>query len=167
MGIGSLWSGKTNVAKAGQVGYKKRAARFTLGGSRYRSRPPFRFGAPIVTKKSTSDRQETPPPSFEDSLERLEAIVQQLEQGKLGLSESLGCYEEGVTHLKLCYRALESAERKIELLSGFDADGNPVTEAFEEGELTLDEKAASRSRRRSRPRNSEDNSEEDRSTTLF
>lgn len=120
-----------------------------------------------MPKKSPSGRQDPPPPSFEDSLERLEAIVQQLEQGKLGLSESLGCYEEGVKHLKRCYRALESTERKIELLSGFDADGNPVTESFEEAEQTLDEKAASRSRRRSRPRSPEDNSEEDRSSTLF
>jgi exodeoxyribonuclease VII small subunit len=44
---------------------------------------------------------------------------------------------------------LERAERKIELLSGVDADGNPITEPFEDVELSsLEEKAASRGQRR-------------------
>ena len=43
---------------------------------------------------------------------------------ELGLGESLACYEEGVKLLKLCYNLLEQAERKIELLSGVDAEGN-------------------------------------------
>jgi exodeoxyribonuclease VII small subunit len=90
-------------------------------------------------------------PAFEESLEKLERSVRQLEDGKLGLSQSLQCYEEGVKQLKLCYRALEVTERKIELLAGVDAEGNPLTEPFDEQEMTLDEKAASRSQRRSRP----------------
>ena len=90
-------------------------------------------------------------PSFEESLEKLERSVRQLEDGKLGLTESLQCYEEGVRQLKQCYRGLEAAERKIELLAGIDAEGKPLTEPFDEREMTLDEKAASRSQRRSRP----------------
>ena len=39
-----------------------------------------------------------------------------LEGGQLGLSESLARYEHGVKYLKFCYRQLERAERKIELL---------------------------------------------------
>lgn len=102
------------------------------------------------------ENSPTPPndqaaPIFEESLGKLERSVRQLEEGKLGLSESLQCYEEGVKQLKQCYRALESAERKIELLAGVDAEGKPVTEPFDEQEMTLDEKAASRSQRRSRP----------------
>ena len=101
---------------------------------------------------------ETPPEtqsSFEESLQRLEQIVRQLEQGQLGLSESLECYEEGIKHLKGCYRALEAAERKIELLAGVDAEGRPVTKPFDDADLTLDEKAQTRSRRRSRPASSD------------
>ena len=82
----------------------------------------------------------------------LEQVVRQLEEGRLGLSESLECYEHGVKHLKQCYRALETAERKIELLAGVDAEGNPISEPFDEGEMSLDEKATSRSKRRSRKR---------------
>jgi exodeoxyribonuclease VII small subunit len=90
-------------------------------------------------------------PTFEESLEKLERSVRQLEDGKLGLSQSLQCYEEGVKQLKLCYRVLEVTERKIELLAGVDAEGKPLMEPFDEQEMTLDEKAASRSQRRSRP----------------
>jgi exodeoxyribonuclease VII small subunit len=82
----------------------------------------------------------------------LETVVRQLEEGRLGLSESLECYERGVKHLKQCYQALESVERKIELLAGVDAEGNPISEPFDEGEMSLDEKATSRSKRRSRKR---------------
>ncbi len=87
--------------------------------------------------------------SFEDSLKELEAIVADLESGKLGLSDALARYEEGVKHLKSCQQLLEMAERKIELLSGVDADGNPITEQFEETEKdSLEAKGAGRAGRR-------------------
>ena len=73
----------------------------------------------------------------------------ELESGKLGLSDALARYEEGVRHLKGCQHLLEMAERKIELLSGVDADGNPITERFEETDSdSLEAKAASRAGRR-------------------
>jgi exodeoxyribonuclease VII small subunit len=87
--------------------------------------------------------------SFEESLEELEKIVAELESGKLGLSEALARYEQGVKHLKACQQLLERAERKIELLSGVDADGNPITQPFDEAEIdTLEAKAAARGQRR-------------------
>jgi exodeoxyribonuclease VII small subunit len=87
--------------------------------------------------------------TFEESLEELEKIVAELESGKLGLAEALERYEQGVKHLKGCQQSLEHAERKIELLSGVDADGNPITRPFEEAEdITLEEKAATRGQRR-------------------
>jgi exodeoxyribonuclease VII small subunit len=97
--------------------------------------------------KASEDERE---PTFEQSLDELESMVRRLEEGQLGLSESLDCYEQGVKHLKRCYRTLEEAERKIELLTGVDADGNPVAQPLDDEDLSLEEKAASRSRRRSR-----------------
>jgi exodeoxyribonuclease VII small subunit len=91
------------------------------------------------------------PVSFEQALQRLEQIVQQLEDGQLGLEDSLTCYEEGVGHLKRCYEALGRAERKVELLSRIDEDGNCETEAFEEQEMSLEDKRETRSKRRSTP----------------
>jgi exodeoxyribonuclease VII small subunit len=87
--------------------------------------------------------------SFEESLEELEKIVAELESGKLGLSDALSRYELGVKHLKACQQLLERAERKIELLSGVDADGNPITQPFDEGNAdSLEAKAAARGQRR-------------------
>jgi exodeoxyribonuclease VII small subunit len=114
---------------------------------------PVNAEDPTVPKKAARKHEaETEAPTFEESLEALESVVRTLEEGRLGLSESLQRYEQGVRHLKQCYHALEVAERRIELLAGVDAEGNAITEPFDEDELSLDEKAASRSQRRSRRR---------------
>jgi exodeoxyribonuclease VII small subunit len=101
-----------------------------------------------MSKKKTTQRDECAS-TFEDSLEQLEKIVGELESGKLGLSDALANYEEGVKHLKGCQQLLDQAERKIELLSGIDAEGNPITTPFNEGDVeSLEGKAASRGTRR-------------------
>lgn len=101
-----------------------------------------------MAKKKPTPREECAG-SFEESLEELEKIVAELESGKLGLSDALARYEEGVKHLKGCQTLLQMAERKIALLSGVDADGNPITEAFDEGDVdTLEGKSAARGQRR-------------------
>jgi exodeoxyribonuclease VII small subunit len=101
-----------------------------------------------MAKKKPTAREECAG-SFEESLEELEKIVAELESGKLGLSDALARYEQGVKHLKACQQLLERAERKIELLSGVDAEGNPITEPFDEAEFeTLEAKAAARGQRR-------------------
>ena len=41
-------------------------------------------------------------PSFEDSLQRLEAIVEQLDRGDVPLEEALRLYEEGITIARTC-----------------------------------------------------------------
>ena len=87
--------------------------------------------------------------SFEESLALLEETVQKLEAGQLGLSESLELYERGIKTLKECHQALSAAQRRIELLTGIDEEGNPKTESFDEGDLTLEQKRTKRSRRRS------------------
>ena len=92
------------------------------------------------------------PPSFESALARIEAIVHELEEGQTGLAESLGRYEDAVGLLKQCYGLLERAERRIELLVGADAAGNPLTEPFDDTASTdRDQQSAPRSRRRSTP----------------
>ncbi len=102
-----------------------------------------------MSKKKPASREECTSASFEDSLKELEKVVAELESGKLGLSDALARYEEGVRHLKGCQQLLEMAERKIELLSGVDADGNPITERFAEGEPdSLEAKSAARTGRR-------------------
>ena len=76
-------------------------------------------------------RKAEPPEKFEDALDMLEKIVDELEGGELGLDESLERYEKGVKAYRRCYEILEGAEKRIALLTGKDADGNPITEEFE------------------------------------
>jgi len=56
--------------------------------------------------------------SYEDSLQRLEAIVERLESGKLTLDESLRLFEEGTRLTKVCQKRLSEAELRIERLVG-------------------------------------------------
>jgi exodeoxyribonuclease VII small subunit len=70
-------------------------------------------------------------PTFEGALAELQQIVHDLEEGDLGLEPSLVRFEEGIRLLRSCCRILEEAEQKIEILTGTDAAGNPVTEPFD------------------------------------
>lgn len=99
----------------------------------------------VVGKKKESDTEL----SFEDALKELEGIVGKLESGKLGLEDSLAQYEQGVRHLTQCYQLLQHAERRIELVNGLDASGNPLTVALDEdNDTSLAAKGDARSRRR-------------------
>lgn len=75
------------------------------------------------------------PPNFEQSLARLEEILKQLDDGKTDLETALARYEEGVALLRSCHGILESAQRKIEVLRGVDADGNAIVQAADEKEF--------------------------------
>lgn len=85
---------------------------------------------------------------FEESFDRLEEIVLQLENGKISLDESLELYENGVRLLKECHELLEGAKRKIEILAGVDENGVPTTREMDDAEISLEEKAKTRGRRR-------------------
>ena len=98
-----------------------------------------------------SQPNDAEPLSFEQALAEIEAIVHQLEEGQLGLEESLGRYERGVRLLNYCQQKLQQAERRIELLAGVDAAGNPLCTAMEEAPVSLEEKARQRSKRRTAP----------------
>jgi exodeoxyribonuclease VII small subunit len=54
---------------------------------------------------------------FEEALERLERIVGDIEQGTIGLEESLERYGEGMDLIRHCRSILSNAEKKIEILS--------------------------------------------------
>ena len=54
--------------------------------------------------------------SFEEALQRLESIVDRLEEGDLELEAALAVFEEGVKLTRRCAGQLEDAERRIEVL---------------------------------------------------
>lgn len=57
---------------------------------------------------------------FNKGLERLEAIVQTMEDGDLSLEDSLKYFEQGVALTRQCQTALSEAEQKIAVLSAED-----------------------------------------------
>ena len=68
--------------------------------------------------------------SFESSLEELERIVRELEQGELPLERSLELFEQGVKLSRECQDRLNQAERRIEILMR-DSQGRSVARPFE------------------------------------
>ena len=73
---------------------------------------------------------------FEDALQRLELIVDQLEAGNLALEESLKVFEEGVGLARRCAKYLDDAEKRTEILTR-DQNGLLTTES-----LAIDEDEA-------------------------
>ena len=69
-------------------------------------------------------------PNFETAMDRLEAIVEQMESGKLPLEDLIVRYEEGMNLVKVCQERLASAEQKIEIIARNSA-GKPTVKPFE------------------------------------
>jgi exodeoxyribonuclease VII small subunit len=65
---------------------------------------------------------------FEDSLAEIEQLVGQLEQGDLSLEESLKFFERGVTLTRICQKALQEAEQKVQIL--IEKNGTQTLESF-------------------------------------
>ena len=63
--------------------------------------------------------------TFEESMQRLEAIVHQLEQGNVPLEDSLKLFQEGTALVQSCTKLLDSAELEIVKLTK-TADGTPA-----------------------------------------
>lgn len=59
-----------------------------------------------------------PPKSFEAAVSELEAIVQEMESGKLPLEEALARYQRGVGLLRFCQGTLADAEQRVKALEG-------------------------------------------------
>lgn len=69
--------------------------------------------------------------SFEQSMERLDFIVKQLEKGEAPLSESLKLFEEGTALIAACTKMLDEAEQKVVKLRKGE-NGMPEELAFGE-----------------------------------
>ena len=73
------------------------------------------------------------PESFEKNIERLDAIVRQLEDADLPLEKALQIYEEGMKLSEICQKQLQEAEGRIQVLMK-RAGGKIVAEPFEQNE---------------------------------
>ncbi len=69
--------------------------------------------------------------SFEQELEGLESLVEELDRGELGLEQAIKKYEQAVRAYHRCKRYLAQARKKIEILLR-DSEGDVETAPFEE-----------------------------------
>ena len=76
------------------------------------------------------------PLTFEEALERLEAIVEQLEDGKLTLEDSIARFEEGVVLSRFLEAELSRAEQRVQEL--VDRAGTPGTRPWAGDDDSLD-----------------------------
>ena len=74
----------------------------------------------MTRKKSTS--------VFEESIEELEKLVEQMEQGDISLEESLKAFERGIKLTRTCQQALQEAEQKVHIL--LEKNGQQTLEPF-------------------------------------
>ena len=79
-----------------------------------------------MTQQSKPGKAE----SFEKNLERLDAVVHQLEDADLPLERALQLYEEGMKLAEVCHQQLEEAEGRVEILMK-KAGGKLTAETFE------------------------------------
>ncbi|MDF3128006.1 exodeoxyribonuclease VII small subunit [Kiritimatiellaeota bacterium B1221] len=67
--------------------------------------------------------------SFEDSLKRLEQLVNEMEGGELSLDQMITHFEEGTSLVEKCGKRLNEVEQRIEKL--VKKDGKITSEPFE------------------------------------
>ena len=72
---------------------------------------------------------------FEDSLAKLEKLVERMENGDLSLEDSLKSFEEGIKLTRECQSALKSAEQKVRLLveKNGEMEEQPFSPSADEG----------------------------------
>ena len=67
--------------------------------------------------------------NFEEKIEQLEKVVNELEKGEMNVDESLLKFAEGMKLSKECNKMLEDAEKKITIL--LEKDGKIEEEDFD------------------------------------
>ena len=112
-------------------------------------------------KKKTRQKTDVPSKSFEEALTELQEIVAELEEGSIGLEESMRRFEIGTALLRDCYKVLEKAEQRIEILTGVDADGNPLTATFNATATADDAENPVAKRKQPEPKNDPSDSADD------
>ncbi len=72
----------------------------------------------MPTKKTPKKTRPDPKQmSFEQAVQELESIIERIEQGEVGLEQSLDEYRRGGTLIKRCRDILDVAEQQIEKMT--------------------------------------------------
>ncbi len=79
-----------------------------------------------ASSASVSNAVVDPVTTYEQAIEELEAIIGQMEDGSLGLEQSLIAYQRGAALVKHCKARLASVDQQVKILEG------GMLKAFEE-----------------------------------
>jgi len=77
-------------------------------------------------------------PTFEQALAELDKIVSAIDEGKVGLEESIAQYEKGMKLIQYCRSILDRSETKVQQLQ-LDPDGEPRVAPFSPPEVDSSE----------------------------
>jgi exodeoxyribonuclease VII small subunit len=72
----------------------------------------------IPLSASTPQPAEPLPQDFEAALAELEALAGRMNDGNLGLDESIALYQRGVALAQICQQRLEAVEQQVQVLQG-------------------------------------------------
>src|SRR6185437_16120592 len=76
-----------------------------------------------------AQKKQIPPKTFEEALQELEQILSGIENGQVGLEESLLKYERGNFLIMHCRGILNAAEKQVEMLTRSPDGGLTATPA--------------------------------------
>ena len=77
----------------------------------------------MIDAEMSAKKNQNPPKTYEEALAELEQILSEIENGEVGLEESLTKYERGNFLIQYCRGVLNVAEKQIEELTKA-ADGS-------------------------------------------
>lgn len=77
-------------------------------------------------------RKKATTPDFEQSLNELETLVEQMEQGDISLEQSLELFERGIKLTRNCQESLKKAEQRVQQL--VEKNGNAELQPFSESD---------------------------------
>ncbi len=70
-----------------------------------------------MSQKHENPADSQTPKTFEQALAELEKIVSEVEQGQVGLEQTIEKYEQGMKLFQHCRQILEQAEKRIEKIT--------------------------------------------------
>lgn len=70
----------------------------------------------MLKKNAVNSKSKKKDKSFEDSLKRLEKIVDEMENADPGLDKALELFTEGVELVRFCSSKINEAKRRVEIL---------------------------------------------------
>lgn len=76
----------------------------------------------MAKNNKKAEKEQVEKLSFEQAIGELTEIVGQIEQGRIPLQQSLEQYEKGMKLIGHCKNILQTAEKRIEMLSAKDSN---------------------------------------------